>query len=188
MSLRRKVTPTTRKSGSVKLCRICDSPAVIRGLYCSEDHAEEYKVRSNQKYARLKTFERDGGICADCGRNCQLLSFVRERGNSSWQSYKLVKGTKQRWRSDDEARSIKSRYVTVWVSMIKRHEIPEHLWMSGPLWESDHVLPVWRGGGNSGLDNRQTLCFLCHNKKCSLESKGRKLLGKNKMYEIFRKG
>lgn len=32
-------------------------------------------------------------------------------------------------------------------------------------WEADHILPVCRGGGASGLDNFQTLCAPCHKSK-----------------------
>lgn len=32
-------------------------------------------------------------------------------------------------------------------------------------WEADHIIPVYMGGGGLGLDNFQTLCEYCHNKK-----------------------
>ena len=32
-------------------------------------------------------------------------------------------------------------------------------------WEMDHIRPVSRGGGLCGLDNYQTLCGTCHNRK-----------------------
>lgn len=35
-------------------------------------------------------------------------------------------------------------------------------------WESDHILPVFRGGGGCGLDNYQTLCKRCHSYKTQL--------------------
>jgi 5-methylcytosine-specific restriction endonuclease McrA len=33
------------------------------------------------------------------------------------------------------------------------------------FWEADHIVPVAEGGGESSLDNFQTLCTPCHAKK-----------------------
>lgn len=33
------------------------------------------------------------------------------------------------------------------------------------LWEMDHIVEVRDGGGQCGLDNYQSLCWACHNKK-----------------------
>jgi hypothetical protein len=41
------------------------------------------------------------------------------------------------------------------------------------LWAADHVVPVWMGGGQTGLDNLQTLCLKCHHTKTALEAKAR---------------
>ena len=32
-------------------------------------------------------------------------------------------------------------------------------------WQADHILPVHKGGGGSGLENYQTLCVECHKAK-----------------------
>ncbi|CAL2077328.1 HNHc domain-containing protein [Tenacibaculum sp. 190524A02b] len=32
-------------------------------------------------------------------------------------------------------------------------------------WEADHILPVFLGGGATGIENFQTLCTDCHNEK-----------------------
>jgi 5-methylcytosine-specific restriction enzyme A len=50
------------------LCRWC-SLEVPRGRYtfCSEFCVHEWKLRSQPAYLREKVFERDRGICADCG-------------------------------------------------------------------------------------------------------------------------
>lgn len=35
-------------------------------------------------------------------------------------------------------------------------------------WEADHILPVFKGGGGTELDNFQTLCICCHFYKTSI--------------------
>jgi len=37
-------------------------------------------------------------------------------------------------------------------------------------WAADHIVPVWRGGGECGLDGYQTLCADCHNEKSATEA------------------
>lgn len=37
------------------------------------------------------------------------------------------------------------------------------------FWEADHIVPVFKGGGQSGLDNIQTLCIKCHKIKSKKE-------------------
>ena len=44
----------------------------------------------------------------------------------------------------------------------------------GSLWQADHVVPVWRGGGLCGLENLQTLCSACHSEKTKKEAEERK--------------
>ncbi len=50
------------------LCRWC-SLEVPRGrfTFCSEFCVHEWKLRSQPAYLRDKVFERDHGLCADCG-------------------------------------------------------------------------------------------------------------------------
>lgn len=35
----------------------------------------------------------------------------------------------------------------------------------GSAWDADHIRPVAKGGGECGLENLQTLCVWCHQKK-----------------------
>ena len=44
----------------------------------------------------------------------------------------------------------------------------------GSLWQADHVVPEWRGGGLCGLENLQTLCTACHKNNTKEEAKERK--------------
>ena len=42
----------------------------------------------------------------------------------------------------------------------------------GSFWQADHVLAVANGGGESGLENSQTLCTPCHKEKTAEEHSG----------------
>lgn len=53
--------------------------------------------------------------------------------------------TKEYWKWDEA-----SRNDPVW-----------QLWQ-GSLWQADHIIPVFRGGGKCGLKNIRTLCSCCH--------------------------
>jgi hypothetical protein len=43
----------------------------------------------------------------------------------------------------------------------------------GMVWEADHRVPVWNGGGQCGLENLQTLCVACHRAKTTGEARTR---------------
>jgi 5-methylcytosine-specific restriction endonuclease McrA len=45
-------------------------------------------------------------------------------------------------------------------------------------WAADHIVPVWRGGGECGLDNLQTLCVPCHRQKTAREAAERAALNR----------
>jgi 5-methylcytosine-specific restriction protein A len=45
----------------------------------------------------------------------------------------------------------------------KQLAIPES--RTSSLWDMDHIVSVVEGGGECGLDNYQTLCIPCHNRK-----------------------
>lgn len=43
----------------------------------------------------------------------------------------------------------------------------------GTLWQADHVIPVYKGGGGCELDNMRTLCVACHAKVTRKQAKER---------------
>ena len=44
----------------------------------------------------------------------------------------------------------------------------------GDFWEADHIVPVAEGGGETSLDNFQTLCTPCHAKKTKAQADAKK--------------
>ena len=51
--------------------------------------------------------------------------------------------------------------------IMEKYKISEKrkIWVvknGGGLWDADHIIPVKEGGGQCGLENIRTLCFVCH--------------------------
>ena len=115
-----------------------------RKTYCSDACTHEWQLRSDNSYLRSQLFLRDKGICASCGLDTLTL---RRR------LYDL--------RDEDRVR------------VGEEYGYTPHSSRSLSLWEADHVVPVFRGGGLSGLSNFQTLCTPCHRKKTREDMKER---------------
>ena len=129
---------TGKGPGGRPRCRWCgvETPP-HRRTWCSEACVEEFKIRAWPHHARLRVWERDHGICAECGFDgdqLRRLKIAHLDTDRHWQQLDRAKST-LRERGYDPARA---------------------------LWEADHILPVVEGGGACGLDNLRTLCQLCH--------------------------
>jgi 5-methylcytosine-specific restriction endonuclease McrA len=63
-----------RGPGGRALCRWCNTE-VPRGRrsFCSDDCVHEHKLRSDPGYLRAQVFQRDRGICAECGLDTEKL-------------------------------------------------------------------------------------------------------------------
>lgn len=130
------------------LCRECGQE-VPRGRrsFCSDGCVDAWKWKTDPGFVRRKVFERDRGICADCGLDCQLLAGalagLRELTTLGWHGNPRA----------DITPEIKA--ITAKLNCPGRTT----------LWDADHVVPVAQGGGGCGLDNYQTLCVWCHRDK-----------------------
>lgn len=66
------------------LCRWCqlEVPAGRRRTFCSEWCVHEWRLRTDPTYLRERTFARDRGVCAACGKDTEaaLLHLKRSRG------------------------------------------------------------------------------------------------------------
>jgi 5-methylcytosine-specific restriction enzyme A len=121
-------------------CRWCDgSVAPPRRTFCSEACVHQWKLRSNPHYRRQHVFKRDGGICAQCRRDCHVL----QRDLNL-----LLYANPSRYEAE-----------------VERLQLGKGFRLGKSLWEADHVVAVFDGGGSCDLYNLQTLCFLCHRKK-----------------------
>ncbi len=103
-------------------------------------------------YARAKVRERDGGICALCGADCEFLERI------SWVIRRL--GSRLAWDPDglEAMRLLRDAWgFATWT----------HSWDVRSMWEADHVVPLAEGGTND-LENYRTLCIPCHREQTRL--------------------
>ena len=95
----------------------------------------EHLLRSRPSYAKTCVYERDKGVCTQCGMDTKIIA-------------KGVINDKMRL---PEGYPVHRRvYARKW---------------GGGLWDMDHIVPVHQGGGLCGLENLQTLCIPCHKSK-----------------------
>ncbi|KAF3772460.1 DNA annealing helicase and endonuclease [Nymphaea thermarum] len=47
--------------------------------------------------------------------------------------------------------------------------------VEGNAWHADHVIPVYKGGGECRLENMRTLCVACHSKVTAAQRVERRL-------------
>lgn len=131
-------------------CSGCGKPVPKgRRSWCSDECVEEMKVRNWPSHARAKVLERDNGVCALCGRDCEalkrrLLSFAK-----SLYDVGVMNGA--------EKISGYRRYERI-RKWLKRFGVS----LGSSLWQADHIRPVAEGGGGCALDNLRTACVCCH--------------------------
>lgn len=127
-----------------------------RRTFCSDDCVHEYKIRSDPGYVRIQLRNRDHGICAQCGLDCEKLQRVLNY---------IQYGTERPY--------ARPRYDPYYASQaggldIVKQTLVELGFLAYPirsLWDADHILEVVNGGGECGLENYQTLCQVCHKAK-----------------------
>jgi 5-methylcytosine-specific restriction protein A len=89
------------------LCRWCNLE-VPKGriTFCSDWCVNEWKLRSDPGYLRDRVFERDRGICAQCGIDCgaEFLKLQLSRGarrRAAWSQWSLKPGQRSSlWDAD----------------------------------------------------------------------------------------
>lgn len=149
------------------MCRWCEKPVdPPRRTFCSSECVHQWKMRSNPGYRRQLVFERDGGICAACGRDCHalerdLLKMLYENPSACDEALRNLGLTRRSY-------GILDKRVPVDLRGRMGGKLDEGLRCWDPrrsLWEVDHVVAVVEGGGGCDLSNLQTLCFDCHKKK-----------------------
>ena len=125
--------------------------------FCSEKCASGYFCAATQSSARRQLRERELGVCQKCGFN--TLAF--------FQRFKATTSEQERLQM-----LMSSKYP---VNNRSRKMLTDP--KEGDFWEADHIVPVEMGGGETSLDNFQTLCTPCHAEKTRAqaeESKKRK--------------
>lgn len=152
-------------------CRYCKKKVKPpKQSWCSQECVDEYLVRRSPTDARRAVFNRDGGVCSVCVVDTVALARTLEvpfdkeaycagrRGQ-----FALGSGARmfdmdaiRRARDDRDADTPTVRAI---LGRLDRGSV------ESALWDMDHVVPVKDGGGGCGLDNLQTLCLWCHDRK-----------------------
>ena len=118
-------------------------------------------VTRSWSVARRVAHERDRGVCAICGLNCEDVS----------EAVALVKM---------HARHAPKLIMQAWLATADEWLPPRDLWQVPAMqvltrygfqvidlqrrtfFDIDHIIPVAEGGGECDLDNLRTLCIPCH--------------------------
>ena len=149
-------------------CRECGAPVPKgRVSWCSQDCVGAHRARTDPGYQRVLVFQRDGGVCAECGRDCvalrrDLLPLTAWHGNAvaligvvSALDGKLPDAWRRTYPQYDADGIEKAIAIVNDLGLLK------HLGNRDSLWDLDHRVPLWRGGVNE-LNNLRTLCIPCH--------------------------
>ncbi|KAL5746769.1 hypothetical protein ACOSQ2_024066 [Xanthoceras sorbifolium] len=135
------------------LCKLCQTPCkgnnaktpeYFEDLFCNLECYEEYRIRTSGRFLRQELFQIEHGICTNCQLDC----------------HKLVKHIKPL------SLERRRKYIEeVAPKVASRKNLLEKLVndpTEGNAWHADHIVPVYRGGGECRLENMRTLCVACH--------------------------
>ncbi|KAJ7978477.1 DNA annealing helicase and endonuclease ZRANB3 [Quillaja saponaria] len=135
------------------LCKLCQKPCMsdtaripeyFEDLFCNLACSEEYRLRTSNRFLRQELFEIEHGVCTSCQLDChKLVEHIRPLSLATRREY----------------------IEKVAPKMAKRKNLLEKLVIDpseGNAWHADHIVPVYRGGGECRLENIRTLCVACH--------------------------
>ncbi|KAL8547085.1 hypothetical protein ACS0TY_006711 [Phlomoides rotata] len=135
------------------LCKLCQTPCkgnnfkvpqFFEDLFCSLNCLEEYRSRTSNRFLREGLFQIEHGICTNCRVNCcQLVKHLKVLSLEKREAY------------------IK-RVAPNIARLGKLLEKLVHDPTEGNAWHADHIIPVYKGGGECKLENMRTLCVACH--------------------------
>jgi hypothetical protein len=139
---------------------------------------EEWKLRTDGKYRRQRVFERDRGVCVDCGREChaleaRLLKMLYENPSVLDAELAHLKLTRRIFSGPKEHLPAEVQRRLDKIAGVKRDLALEEWTPGRSLWEADHILEVADGGGGCSLTNLATRCLWCHRVKSALSRKRR---------------
>ncbi|KAK1435844.1 hypothetical protein QVD17_01615 [Tagetes erecta] len=135
------------------LCKLCQKncmkksarePEFFEDLFCNLECYEEYRLRTSNRYLRMGLAQIEHGKCTNCHLDCR----------------KLVKNLKSLSLEKRKEFVIKEA-----PKLAARKNLLEKLISDpteGNAWHADHIVPVYRGGGECRLENMRTLCIACH--------------------------
>ena len=144
--------PYLKDENGKPLCRWCKGAVKPpRRSWCSRECVREFLIRSSADSLRRAVFDRDKGVCACCGADTEKIRRVRDRAGSAYD--KLTDGLFERrdWH-DWPFYAMRALFESLGFNR------------NQTLWEADHIKEV-SAGGETCLENIQTLCVPCHKAK-----------------------
>lgn len=140
-------------NGDIPLCKLCQEPCngklaktpeYFEDLFCNLSCFQEYRIRTSQRALRKALFQIEHGVCAQCKLDCHKL--VECIGHLSIEN--------------------RQKYIEkVAPNLANNKKLLDklvHEPVEGNAWHADHVVPVYKGGGECTLENMRTLCVACH--------------------------
>jgi 5-methylcytosine-specific restriction protein A len=144
--------PYLKDENGKPLCRWCKGAVKPpRRSWCSDECVREFLIRSSADSLRRAVFERDNGVCATCSADTEKIKRVRSHAERSYD--KLTDGLIERKDWQDWP------HYAIWPLFCQMG-----FNRNQTLWEADHIVEV-SNGGETSLDNIQTLCVPCHKAK-----------------------
>lgn len=183
----RKVTALPFADADPGHCRLCGveilttTGKIHKGRRWCESHQIEAKVIGQPKRARAAVFQRDRGICVDCGLDCTTYEtpLLNVLGDPIWpkKNYRVQISRERALEWCEKALKV-SNMVAIWDIDLGN-------------WHVDHAMPLhlvdrsqpdaWKYWT---LENLRTRCPECHKAKTAQEAKDRgkvrRLRGDNK--------
>jgi 5-methylcytosine-specific restriction endonuclease McrA len=137
-------------------------------------------VRAHPASARVAVDNRDHGVCAACHLGCgSIREQILEATAEVIDLWNGDRGT--RWVRWSRRSNVNKQWPQRMLAQVQaaRQEILEpfgwdHLWRRSTFWDADHILPVAEGG-ESCLENLQTLCLTCHQAKTAAQAERKRL-------------
>ncbi|XP_058788404.1 uncharacterized protein LOC131662604 [Vicia villosa] len=135
------------------LCKLCQNqcmgnnaktPEYFEDLFCNLVCYQEYRMRTSNRFIRQELFNIEQGVCTNCQLDCHKLVVI----------IRPLSLEKRREYIEKSAPNI-----------AKRRKLLEKLAkdpIEGNAWHADHIVPVYKGGGECKLENLRTLCVACH--------------------------
>ena len=151
-----------------------------RRSWHSQECVERWMIANSSHYVRAKLFQRDKGVCAECGVDAERAQ-ARCEVTHVWHWVRKHDDFVHKWNvrhgwSVPVPRDLMDRHRrefgwhsprVQWAVEKRRAAMKAEGWdISRRMswWEADHIVPVVEGGGQCGLDNYRTLCIRCHRK------------------------
>ncbi|CAL9198400.1 unnamed protein product [Musa hybrid cultivar] len=150
----------------VPLCKLCQDPCngklakapeYFEDLFCNLSCFQEYRIRTSRSALREALFQIENGVCTHCKLDChELVKCIRPLSKSRRKEYieKVAPKLAQK-------KKLLDKLV---------HEPTE-----GNAWHADHIIPVYKGGGECSLENMRTLCVACHSEVTMAQQDERRL-------------